>query len=241
MIEPGPGAEREPNDDRGTANDLIVGDNATGFIGGSAIEDGGSCRSKRCPRRMRSTSRSVPSKVSPSSSKSRRDGTVARDAQGTARCSARRARALAVVKEGASPFHYVTIKGRQVEPRDDVHAARAGARDRDRRRARAERSRRQADADAARSHGRARDVDARRCRLLRAHARCDEQTVDVSVDTPHEINLDVELLVDGKSVAIANKAGKGAVEKLSAQGARERQGRDPRQKSRRQLKRRSEV
>ena len=43
-----------------------------------------------------------------------------------------------------------------------------------------------------------------------------EQTVDVSVDTPAAINLDVELLVDGKSVAIANKAGKGAIEKLTA-------------------------
>ena len=42
-----------------------------------------------------------------------------------------------------------------------------------------------------------------------------EQTVDVSVDTPNEINLDVELLVDGKTVAVANKAGKGAVEKLA--------------------------
>src|SRR5687767_6216405 len=39
--------------------------------------------------------------------------------------------------------------------------------------------------------------------------------VDVSVDTPAEINLDAELLVDGKSIAIANKGGRGVVEKLT--------------------------
>lgn len=33
MVEPPVGAEHEPDDDRGTANDLIVGDTATGFIG----------------------------------------------------------------------------------------------------------------------------------------------------------------------------------------------------------------
>ncbi|HTL34200.1 MAG TPA: hypothetical protein VL326_13815, partial [Kofleriaceae bacterium] len=33
MIDPGKGGEREPDDDRGTANDLIVADNVTGFIG----------------------------------------------------------------------------------------------------------------------------------------------------------------------------------------------------------------
>ena len=39
--------------------------------------------------------------------------------------------------------------------------------------------------------------------------------IDVSVDTPAEINLDAELLVDGKAIAIANKGGKGVVEKLT--------------------------
>jgi hypothetical protein len=39
--------------------------------------------------------------------------------------------------------------------------------------------------------------------------------IDVAVDTPAEINLDAELLIDGKSVAIANKGGKGVLEKLT--------------------------
>src|SRR5262249_9158667 len=33
LVDPGKGAEHEPDDDRGTANDLIVADNATGYIG----------------------------------------------------------------------------------------------------------------------------------------------------------------------------------------------------------------
>ena len=40
--------------------------------------------------------------------------------------------------------------------------------------------------------------------------------IDVTVDTPGEINLDAELLIDGKSIVIANKGGKGVVEKLTA-------------------------
>jgi hypothetical protein len=39
MVPVQPGAEREPDDDRGTANDLIIGDTGTGYIGWSGDSD----------------------------------------------------------------------------------------------------------------------------------------------------------------------------------------------------------
>jgi hypothetical protein len=42
-----------------------------------------------------------------------------------------------------------------------------------------------------------------------------ERTVDITVDTPAEIDLAVELLAEGKSIGSSNKGGKGVIEKLT--------------------------
>lgn len=217
MIAPAPGSEREPDDDRGTANDLIVGDNATGFIGWTGDRD-----VWKLSVEALSEKNALDIEVSAVEGVSL-ELEVA-DAMGQLLATRKAPRdvplvvrgLLPVVKDGASPFHYVTIKAdksnpettytlhaqahvigtdEELEPNDLVDKPMQMPPDR-------------TVVHATWTPG---DVD---CFALAPVAT--EQTVDVSVDTPAEINLDVELLVDGKSVALANKAGKGAVEKLSA-------------------------
>jgi hypothetical protein len=217
MIEPGPGAEREPDDDRGTANDLIVGDNATGYVGWSGDHD-----VWKLSVEALSEKNALDIEVSAIEGISLE--LEVSDAIGQLLATRKAPRGaplvvrglLPVVKEGASPFHYVTVKAdksnpetpytlhaqahvigtdEELEPNDLVEKPAQMPPDR-------------TIVHATWTPG---DVD---CFALAPVAT--EQTVDVSVDTPAELNLDVELLVDGKSVAIANKAGKGAVEKLTA-------------------------
>lgn len=216
MIEPGPGAEHEPDDDRGTANDLIVGDNATGYVGWSGDRD-----VWKLSVEALSEKNALDIEVSAIEGLSLE--LEVSDAIGQLLATRKAPRGaplvvrglLPVVKEGASPFHYVTIRAdksnpettytlhaqahvigtdEELEPNDLVDKPAQMPPDR-------------TVVHATWTPG---DVD---CFALAPAAT--EQTVDVSVDTPAEINLDVELLVDGKSVAIANKAGKGAVEKLT--------------------------
>ena len=42
------------------------------------------------------------------------------------------------------------------------------------------------------------------------------RTLDITIDVPETADLDAELLVDGKVVAVGDKKGKGVVEKLAA-------------------------
>lgn len=217
MIEPGPGAEREPDDDRGTANDLIVGDNATGYVGWSGDRD-----VWKLSVEALSEKNALDIEVSAVEGISLE--LEVSDAMGQLLATRKAPRGVAlvvrgllpVVKEGASPFHYVTIKAdksnpetpytlhaqahvigtdEELEPNDLVDKPAQMPPDR-------------TIVHATWTPG---DVD---CFALAPVAT--EQTVDVSVDTPAELNLDIELLVDGKTVAVANKAGKGAVEKLTA-------------------------
>ena len=67
------------------------------------------------------------------------------------------------------------------------------------------------------------------------------RTIDVAVDTPPRSISTPSCSSMAKPIAIANKGGKGVVEKLTAQVPANAQRRDPRQESRRQRERRSEV
>ena len=140
-------AEREPDDDRGTANDLIVGDNASpASSAGPATPTCGSSRSRRCRRRTRSTSRS-----------SAVEGVALESRSPTAsasRSSTRKApRGAPLVVRGLVPGRAAGRAAvplpddprRSLEPRDRVPAARVSAKVAGpRRRARAERHARQA-------------------------------------------------------------------------------------------------
>lgn len=216
MIEPGPGSEREPDDDRGTANDLIVGDNATGYVGWLGDRDV-----------WKLSVEALSEKNALDIEVSAVEGVALElevaDALGQLLATRKAPRGaplvvrglLPVVKEGSSPFHYVTIKGDRSNPETSytLHAqAHVIGTDEELEPNDLVDKPAQMPPDRTVVHGTwtPGDVD---CFALAPAAT--EQTVDVSVDTA-DINLDVELLVDGKSVAVANKAGKGAVEKLSA-------------------------
>jgi hypothetical protein len=121
---------------------------------------------------------------------------------------------MPVIPDGAPPFHYVTIKGdksnpetayslhatahvvntdEEVEPNDLVDKP-------------AEMNPERTVVHATWTPG---DVD---CFALQPATA--ERTVDITVDTS-DIDLAVELLVDGKVIGAANKGGKGVAEKLS--------------------------
>ncbi|HUS26881.1 MAG TPA: hypothetical protein VMZ53_00175, partial [Kofleriaceae bacterium] len=122
---------------------------------------------------------------------------------------------MPVIPEGAPPFHYVTVKGsasnpetsytlhatarpvgtdEEVEPNDLVDKP-------------AEMNPERTKVYATWTPG---DVD---CFALQPAQV--ERTVDITVDTPAEIDLAVELLAEGKAIGSANAGKKGVVEKLS--------------------------
>jgi hypothetical protein len=215
-ITPEKGGEREPDDDRGTANDLIVTDNAIGYLGWSSDKD-----VWKLSVETLSAKNALDIQVSAIEGVSLEleiaDGVgntlATRKAPKGAPLIVRSL--LPVVPEGAPPFHYVTVKGsasnpettytlhatahalqtdEEIEPNDLVDKP-------------AEMNPERTTIDASWTAG---DVD---CFALQPAAV--ERTVDVTVDTPAEIDLAVEMLAEGKSIGSSNKGAKGVIEKLS--------------------------
>jgi len=209
-------AEREPDDDRGTAIDLIVGDTVTGFVGWAGDAD-----VWKLSVEMLSEKNAIDVDVSAV------EGVVlsAEIADGIGQPLVVRKgprggplalRGLVpVVPEGAPPFHYLTIRGdksnpetayqlrvtakvpgpdAELEPNDAPDKAMAVLADR-------------TVVHATWTPG---DVD---CFVLAADPA--PRTVDVSIDTPAEADLNVELLVDGKVIAKSEHPGKGAAERVT--------------------------
>jgi len=214
---PGKNGEYEPNDDRGTANDLIVADNVTGYIGWTNDRDVWKLS------------------VETLSDKNLLDVHVSAvegialeleisDGLGRPLATRKAPRGaplvmkgvLPVVPPGTSPFHYLTVRAdksnpetaytlhatarlagtdEEIEPNDLVEKPYMMPSDR-------------TIVHATWSPG---DID---CFGLAVAGTA--RQIDVTVDTPAELNLDVELLLDGKPVAVANKGGKGVAEKLTA-------------------------
>src|SRR5687767_3510867 len=196
------GSEREPDDDRGTANDLIVADNAFGFIGWSGDRDVWKLS------------------VETLSDKNLLDVQVSAvegialeleisDGLGQALATRKAPRGaplvmrglLPVAPPGAPPFHYLTVRAdksnpetpytlhatarialvdEEVEPNDLVDKPYLMPIDR----------------TVVRATWSPGDID---CFALSPAGTA--RQIDVTVDTPAEINLDGELLADGKSVA----------------------------------------
>lgn len=211
------GAEREPDDDRGTANDLIVADNAVGFIGWVGDKDV-----------WKLSVETLSDKNALDIALSAIEG-VSLELEITdgvggvlATRKAPRGQALTVqnmlpaVPDGAPPFYYLTVKADrsnpetsytlhasatvlgpdpEIEPNDVLDKPQTIAADR-------------TVVHASWTPG---DVD---CFTLPPAAS--ERTIEFSIDVPSEIDLAGELLVDGKSVATADKGKKGALEKVSA-------------------------
>lgn len=215
----GKNAEREPDDDRGTANDLIVGDKVTGYIGWTGDADVWKLSTEAL------TAKNVLDlELGPvegiALSVEIADGIggtlVSRKAPRGAALVVRGL--LPVVTQGAPPFHYVTVRADrsnpeaayqlevtgqpigtdpELEPNDTPERAMPVPADRT------------VINDASWTPG---DVD---CYAIPPDPSA--RTLDVSIDTPAESDLRAELLVNGKSVATADQKGKGVAEKISGQ------------------------
>jgi hypothetical protein len=209
-----PNTEREPDDDRGTAIDLIVGDGVSGFVGWAGDVDFWKLS------------------VETLSSKNTIDIEVGAvegvqltlelaDGVGAPLLVRKGPRSspllvkavLPVVPSGAPPFHYITVKGdksnpetpyslrvranpvetdHEVEPNDTLEKAMLFPSDR----------------KSVPGHWSAGDVD---CYAIGADVN--PRMIEVELD-PSEVDLELELYVDGKVVAKSETKGKGTKEKL---------------------------
>lgn len=209
-------AEREPNDDRGTAMDLIVGDTVTGYVGWNGDDD---------VWKLSVETLSDKNAIDVEVSAVEDTALVVEVADGVGRTLVTRKggrggalslRGLVpVVPAGAPPFHYLTIKGdrsnprtayqlrvtaklpepdAEREPNDTVETAMAVPADR-------------TVVHATWSPG---DVD---CFVLAADPAA--RTLEITIDTPAEADLSAELLVGDKVIAKAAQPGKGAAERVT--------------------------
>lgn len=212
-----PGSEVEPDDDRGTANDLVVADNATGFLGWSDDRDVWKLS-------VETLSDKNALDIGVSAVESVALTLEISDAIGTvlATRKAPRGQPLLVkgvwpaVAAGAPPFYYLTVRGdrsnpetpytlhataqilgpdAELEPNDTIEKPQPIPPDR----------------TVVHASWMPGDVD-----YFSVAVSDQPRALDVTIDTPAELNLDGELLVDGAPVAVANKGGKGVPEKLSA-------------------------
>ncbi|MGE0545598.1 MAG: hypothetical protein AB7R00_00985 [Kofleriaceae bacterium] len=210
-------SEREPDDDRGTANDVIPGDTVTGFIGWTADVD-----VWKLSVETLSASNALDIEVSAVENVA----LVLELVDGIGRTLATRkaprgapliARGFVpVVPPGASPFHYLTIRGdrsnpdagyqlritakplgmdAEIEPNDAVDKAMPVPPDR-------------TVVAGSWSSG---DID---CYALSRDPAA--RSVDAMIETPTAVDLAGELFIDGTSAAKADHPGKGAAERVTA-------------------------
>lgn len=213
---PAANAEREPDDDRGTANDLIAGDTASGFIGWSGDAD-----VWKLSVEALSAKNVIDVEVSAidgvALSLELADGIghpllVRKAPRGTALV----VRGLApMVPTGAPPYHYLTIKGDrsnhetayqlrvsekvpatdgEIEPDDTPDRAMAWPSER-------------TVIHATWAPG---DVDCFQLPVDQA-----ARTIEITIDPPGDADLSAEVQIDGKAVGKGERPGKGAQEKIS--------------------------
>jgi hypothetical protein len=218
MAPPAANAEREPDDDRGTALDLIVGDTVSGYIGWTGDVDVWKLSVETLSEKNAiDIEVGAVEGVALTIDVSDGIGNPLVTRKGP-RGAALVVRGLVpIVPDGAPPFHYVTIKGdksnpetpyqlrviakipqpdAEIEPNDVPEKAMPIPNDR------------------TVVHGvwTPGDID---CFAIATDETA--RTIDVTIDVPAEDDLNAELIVDGKSVAKAEKVGKGVAEKLTGQ------------------------
>ena len=214
---PARGAELEPNDDRGTANDLIAGEPVTGFLGWSGDAD-----VWKLSIEALSASNAIDVEVGAIEGVALALELADGVGQVMAARKAPRGKPLAIrglvpsVPPGGSPFHYVTVRGdrsnpetgyslrvtakepgpdAEAEPNDTVARAMAIP----------------ADRTVVHATWTTGDVD---CFAVAADVAA--RTVEATVEVPGELDLAAELYVDGASAAKANAGGKGKAERVAA-------------------------
>jgi hypothetical protein len=226
IIPPAKALELEPDDDRGTANDLIVGDAVTGFIGWNGDAD-------EWKLSVETLSEKNAIDVEVSAVEGVALEVEVADALGQPLVTRKGAKGgplavrdvVPVVPPGGAPYYYITVRGApsnpettyqltvkahvigtdaEIEPDDTLEKPYA------------------IPADRTLVHGTwsPGDVD---CYALGVTQEL--RTVEVTIDPKGDLDVSAELLVDGKPaldakgkpVPPANHAGKGGAEKVSAQ------------------------
>jgi len=209
-------AEREPDDDRGTANDLIVGDPATGYVGWMGDTDVWKLSVETLSAKN-AIEIEIGAVENVAFTLELADGVghvlLTRKAPRGAGLVLRRL--VPNVPAGAPPFHYLTIKGTpsnpespyslrviaknpepddEIEPNDVAEKAMAIPSDR----------------TVVNGHWSPGDID---CYAIAPDPAA--RTIEVLVETPQEADFAAELVVDGKVVGKSDAKGKGTVEKVT--------------------------
>jgi hypothetical protein len=217
MVTPVATAEHEPDDDRGEANELIAGDTATGYIGWAGDADVWKVSLEALSaKNALDLELSAVEGVALSAELSDGVGQPIVTRKG-ARGGPLVIRGFSPrVPPGAPPFHYITVKAdrsnpetayqlrvvakvippdAEIEPNDTPETAMPVPSDR----------------KSLHAHWSTGDVD-----CFAVPPEDTARTLDVSIDTPNELDLAIELLVDGKRVARVDHPGKGAAERATA-------------------------
>jgi hypothetical protein len=217
MVPAAAGLEHEPDDDRGQANDLIAGDTATGYIGWTGDVDVWKV-SVEALSAKNALDLELTAVEGVALSLEISDGV----GQPITTRKGPRGGPLVVrgfvpqVPAGAPPFHYLTVRAdrsnpetayqvravakvigtdAEIEPNDTPETAMAVPSDRKSLHARW-------------STG---DVD---CFAVAPDDAA--RSLEISIDTPNDLDLAIDLIVDGKQVAKVDHPGKGAAERLVA-------------------------
>ncbi|HEX7836401.1 MAG TPA: hypothetical protein VF469_03010 [Kofleriaceae bacterium] len=214
-VGPGVVIEREPDEDRGEANDLIVGDAGSGYLGWSGDADV-----------WKISLEALSAKNALDLELSAVDGVALSleisDGVGKPITTRKGARGGPVVVRGfqpvvspsAPPFHYLTVRGdrsnpetayqiratarliaadAEIEPNDTPQTAMAIP----------------ADRKILHAQWSTGDVD---CFAVAPEDTA--RTLDISIDMPSELDLALDVLIDGKLMSKVDHPGKGAAEKL---------------------------
>lgn len=215
LIAPAAGAEREPDDDRGQANDLIAGDLATGYLGWTGDLDVWKVSVEAlAARNALDVELTAVEGVALS--------LEIADGIGQPLVTRKGARGAALVirgfqpavAQGAPPYLYLTVRGdrsnpetayqlralaklvvpdTEVEPNDTPETATPMP----------------ADRKGLRAHWSTGDVD---CFAIAPDDAA--RSLELSIDTPNELDLAIDVVIDGKLTAKVDHPGKGAAEKL---------------------------
>jgi hypothetical protein len=214
MVAPAAGLEHEPDDDRGEANDLIAGDTGSGYLGWSGDVDVWKISIEALSaRNALDVELTAVEGVALSLEISDGIGQPIVIRKG-ARGAALAVRGFApTVPPGAPPFYYLMVRGdrsnpetayqirataklaapdSEVEPNDTPETATS-----------------MADRKKLRAHWSTGDVD-----CFAVPPADTTRTFDVSIDTPRDLDLALDLLIDGKLMEKVDHPGKGAAEKL---------------------------
>ncbi|HEX3478288.1 MAG TPA: hypothetical protein VHT91_24875 [Kofleriaceae bacterium] len=216
MAAPAAGFEHEPDDDRGEANDLIAGDTGSGYLGWSGDADVWKISVETLSaKNANALDVELTAVEGVALSLEIADGI----GQPIVTRKGARGAALAVRgftpsgPPGAPPFYYLTVRGdrsnpetayqlrvtakvqapdREVEPNDTPETATS-----------------MADRKSLGAHWSTGDVD-----CFAVPPADTSRTFDVSIDTPRDLDLAIDLLIDGKLMEKVDHPGKGAAEKL---------------------------